>query len=416
MLPKHLQKILKTLLPHCARVVLQGRNPYDSLEREKNYVFHLYDQLAPYTRAEYLLYRYNDRVQSPLQPLMNNLGASHYELFETDTGKYAQYEKALALAFTHFRLHGRFFPDSQPPVAVPADVIMESEHEISILVVGAGRGPLVKAAFAAAKKTGSKIRVVAMEKNPNAIVALANLKWTEEWGNALEVIRSDIREWDTRERFEIVLSELLGSFGDNELCPECLDGAQRLIKQPGGVFIPYKYASYLRPCEAEKVWTQAKAEGECEVPQVVRLHSAAYLGSPQRVFEFSHPRPAPEQPNNCYARVLFSPTARLSVVHGLAGYFDGTLYQDIHTGNLPSECEVTQRSPEMHTWFPMFLPLVSPVLVAAGEKVEAQVWRCVDSTHVWYEWAIQTESGSEGSCRTALIHNLGGKAYSMGLH
>ena len=26
------------------------------------------------------------------------------------------------------------------------------------------------------------------------------------------------------------MSELLGSFGDNELSPECLDGAQRFLK------------------------------------------------------------------------------------------------------------------------------------------------------------------------------------------
>lgn len=32
-------------------------------------------------------------------------------------------------------------------------------------------------------------------------------------------------------------SELLGSFGDNELSPECLDGAQRFLKE-GGISIP----------------------------------------------------------------------------------------------------------------------------------------------------------------------------------
>lgn len=29
------------------------------------------------------------------------------------------------------------------------------------------------------------------------------------------------------------VSELLGSFGDNELSPECLDGAQRFLKKDG---------------------------------------------------------------------------------------------------------------------------------------------------------------------------------------
>lgn len=34
---------------------------------------------------------------------------------------------------------------------------------------------------------------------------------------------------------DIMVSELLGSFGDNELSPECLDGAQRCMKQDGSM-------------------------------------------------------------------------------------------------------------------------------------------------------------------------------------
>lgn len=39
------------------------------------------------------------------------------------------------------------------------------------------------------------------------------------------------------------MSELLGSFGDNELSPECLDGAQRFLK-PDGISIPSSYALF----------------------------------------------------------------------------------------------------------------------------------------------------------------------------
>lgn len=38
----------------------------------------------------------------------------------------------------------------------------------------------------------------------------------------------------------VQVSELLGSFGDNELSPECLDGAQRFLK-PDGISIPSSY-------------------------------------------------------------------------------------------------------------------------------------------------------------------------------
>ena len=40
------------------------------------------------------------------------------------------------------------------------------------MVVGAGRGPLVKAALQAAKDTQRKVKLFAIEKNPNAINTL----------------------------------------------------------------------------------------------------------------------------------------------------------------------------------------------------------------------------------------------------
>lgn len=50
------------------------------------------------------------------------------------------------------------------------------------------------------------------------------------WGEQVEVVFQDMREWEAPEKADILVSELLGSFGDNELSPECLDGAQRFLK------------------------------------------------------------------------------------------------------------------------------------------------------------------------------------------
>ena len=41
----------------------------------------------------------------------------------------------------------------------------------------------------------------------------------------------DMRTLVLPELADIVVSELLGSFGDNELSPECLDGAMRFLKR-----------------------------------------------------------------------------------------------------------------------------------------------------------------------------------------
>ena len=52
----------------------------------------------------------------------------------------------------------------------------------------------------------------------------------EMWGSIVEVVSCDMRQWDAPQKADIIISELLGSFGDNELCPECLDGAQKFLK------------------------------------------------------------------------------------------------------------------------------------------------------------------------------------------
>lgn len=108
-----------------------------------------------------------------------------------------------------------------------------------VMVVGAGRGPLVRRVRSAAGRAGIDIDVYAVEKNPNAVVTLQNAKITENWSN-VTIVAGDMRAWESPVLADILVSELLGSFGDNELSPECLDGAQKYLR-PGGISIPCKY-------------------------------------------------------------------------------------------------------------------------------------------------------------------------------
>lgn len=52
-----------------------------------------------------------------------------------------------------------------------------------------------------------------------------------EWHDKVEIFYGDMRNIDLPEQADIMISELLGSFGDNELSPECLDGAMRSLKR-----------------------------------------------------------------------------------------------------------------------------------------------------------------------------------------
>lgn len=72
-------------------------------------------------------------------------------------------------------------------------VIGKTFHRVKISgrgsqVVGAGRGPLVRASLKAAAETGRRIRVFAVEKNPNAVVTLQNLVASEGCACLLDLL------------------------------------------------------------------------------------------------------------------------------------------------------------------------------------------------------------------------------------
>lgn len=203
-----------------------------------DYIRHLHSQMPRLSEKEEFESPYYDYLQAPLQPLMDNLESQTYETFERDPVKYALYEEAILQAL-------------QDRAGAPT----------VLMVVGAGRGPLVKASLRAGKEAGydsKNLTIYAVEKNPNAIVTyecssrtdthlslmpffyvvvvvvvvgrrrLLNLK-RDEWGDQVMVIDHDMRTWQAPQKADILVSELLGSFGDNELSPECLDGAQRFL-------------------------------------------------------------------------------------------------------------------------------------------------------------------------------------------
>lgn len=108
---------------------------------------------------------------------------------------------------------------------------------------GAGRGPLIRRALAAAKQANANVHVVALDKNPNAIVTLRNMIVDEGLADRVTLIAGDMRKIENGQlQGDILMSELLGSFGDNELSPECLIPTEKYIK-PGGIYLPWSYTN-----------------------------------------------------------------------------------------------------------------------------------------------------------------------------
>ncbi|XP_041376377.1 protein arginine N-methyltransferase 5-like isoform X2 [Gigantopelta aegis] len=263
-LSKGHQSFIRQLFKLDVQLVLSGvdRHTDKGVRAYQQYLDHMWQSQSPPDKITQFARGYEDYLQSPLQPLMDNLESQTYEIFEKDPVKYSQYQKAI-----YFALLDKIKPEEK------------DTKDLIVMVVGAGRGPLVRAALVAAQQADRTIRkLYAVEKNPNAVVTLENLK-DEMWGDQVEIVSCDMRLWDAPEKTDILISELLGSFGDNELSPECLDGAQRFLKDDG-INIPCEYTSYLAPIQSVKLYNEVRAcktdkdkgpEAPFEMPYVVRL-------------------------------------------------------------------------------------------------------------------------------------------------
>uniref|UniRef100_A0A8C1IZF1 Protein arginine N-methyltransferase 5 n=2 Tax=Cyprinus carpio TaxID=7962 RepID=A0A8C1IZF1_CYPCA len=369
-LSKAHQRVIFRLFKLEAQFIFTGANRHSEkdLRSYLQYLEYL-NQNRPQPNAYELFAKgYEDYLQSPLQPLMDNLESQTYEVFEKDPIKYSQYQQAV------YRCLLDRVPEDQ----------METNVQV-LMVLGAGRGPLVNASLRAAKQAKRKLRVYAVEKNPNAVVTLENWKF-EEWGDQVTVVSCDMREWTAPEKADIIVSELLGSFGDNELSPECLDGAQHFLKDDG-ISIPCSYTSFLAPLSSSKLYNEVRGcrerdkDPEChfETPYVVRLHNFHQLADPKPCFTFVHP--TSDMNNNRYQCLRFLIGCN-SVLHGFAGYFEATLYKDVTLSIKPET-----HSPGMFSWFPILFPLKQPIPLSSGDNVSVRFWRCNNGKKVWYEWS-----------------------------
>ncbi|KAJ9525988.1 hypothetical protein QJQ45_009372 [Haematococcus lacustris] len=265
---------------------------------------------------------------------------------------------------------------AQPTGAASSPQHGQSGRPVVVMVVGAGRGPLVAAAMRAAARAGAPLRVYAVEKNPFAVVHIQEMLRREGWQQQVEIVSADMRQWQAPEAADILVSELLGSFGDNELSPECLDGAQRFLAPGTGISIPASYTSFWAPITSTKLWHDVRAfkdREHFETPFVVKLHRHHVLAPPQPVFTFSHPNLDSPINNTRFRSFAFSRPleAGSAVCHGFAGYFECELYGGVQLSTRPAS-----HTPNMASWFPIFFPLAEPVYAPAGRDIECQLWRC----------------------------------------
>ncbi|CCM04304.1 uncharacterized protein FIBRA_06475 [Fibroporia radiculosa] len=327
---------------------------------------------------------YHDFLQAPLQPLMDNLPSVTYQTFEQDPVKYRQYEEAVYLSLL-----------DRP-----------QEERLVLCVAGAGRGPLVARCLSALARSNRNGVVYVLEKNPNAYVTLQQ-RQQSEWGDKVQLVFGDMRTSQVPEKVDILVSELLGSFGDNELSPECLDGAMRFLK-PEGISIPSSYTAHIAPLSSSRLLNETRAMKDlkiCETPHVVMFRAINILSDDggglsgncgpkvQECWEFEHPRreavldeqglPPTNSHNARSAKMIFN-IPHAGSLHGLAGYFEAVLYRNIGLSIHPDRMQYISK--DMLSWFPLFFPFKEPLYLPGNSELHVYIWRLTNQRQVWYEW------------------------------
>ncbi|XP_039286145.1 protein arginine N-methyltransferase 5 [Nilaparvata lugens] len=395
-LTRHHQAFVHAVATHCHEVnyVVTGACRHKNIDLYLRYIQFLVEQRKA-LNDPYAAYSegYEDFLQYPLQPLADNLESQTYEVFEKDPIKYNKYQEAIYHAL------------------MDRVSFEEKDHNVQIvMVVGAGRGPLVSATLNAARLAKRLVKVYAVEKNPNAILTLES-RLEEEWrGLPVIVVSSDMRDFRpaASDMADIVVSELLGSFGDNELSPECLDGVTHLMKEDA-ISIPASYTSYLGPTQSMKLHCEVRSykdrldkSNPFEMPYVVHQKNCFAIDQPKDLFTFYHPSTEKDPDNTRYAALEFDVKIPC-VLHGFSGYFTTVLYRDIILSIHPDT-----HSPGMFSWFPIFFPIQDPIQLKAGDRLQVNFWRLVDKEKVWYEWAVTKPTTNPN-------HNTNGRSYSIKL-
>uniref|UniRef100_A0A0N4ZUI5 Protein arginine N-methyltransferase n=1 Tax=Parastrongyloides trichosuri TaxID=131310 RepID=A0A0N4ZUI5_PARTI len=400
----------------------------------------------------------NFMLQNPLQPCADNLTSGIYHAFESDTVKYKKYALAIYYALKKCITDQLLEHISNSVIPKELDYVF-----VEIALLGAGRGQLLTSILWAYKKLTSE----APEKNISIVVhvveknnlALLDCRKVYEYieGFTIKPVNIDMGEWgrqirDTKSRLpDIIVSELLGSFGCNELSPDLLYEVEALVYHPKQIWIPKIVESYLQPVtnipalqflvdeavfhgefyggqgrhnsrryyKFDDIYAKAKPISPCTDRVYIAQPSPVYkIDNPKYCFTYLHPQYDklininPEDLSGC-AKITFKARSTCDIT-GFQGYFVATLYEEEGKAVILSSCpHVNKLEAEKYnfeclstSWFPAFFPLRNAKRLEEDEEFSFEIFRKTDPGGVWYEWRFLRNDGTADE-----LQNENGKEY-----
>jgi protein arginine N-methyltransferase 1 len=267
----------------------------------------------------------------------------------------------------------------------PGDVVVD---------LGAGSGILSVLACRAGAR-----RVYAIEDTDAVSIARALIP-TTPFRDRIEIVHAKSFDVTTAERADVLVADVHSTFGLQEQgLAAMLDARDRLLK-PGGRLVPASMQLCVAPAEAADlygarvdVWRRMVHEVNLEPVRALAVNAL-------------HPaRLAPEQLLAAPAAVCVVDfgaatglhlhgragltVARGGTMHGVCGGLMTTLADGVHLGNLPGDQGTSNFA---HA----FLPLESPVTVAAGDRVDIQI-DTYDGDEL--RWIVTITAAASGATR-----------------
>lgn len=314
----------------------------------------------------------HDMLIDPLQPLTQDLTLGIYHQFEKDENKYNQYAAAMELAM--------------------AD--LATLPQVVVLFVGPGQGKLIDKFFCL-EWDPQKVSIYAYEKNSKCMETLKR-KNKDVWNGKVHLFQGDIRDVELPYS-HLVVSELLGSFGDNELCPEIL---ARFNEKRPLIMIPSSYTSFLQPVYSKVLASLGDVGSplpkDIQRPYLCKVVDYYDIDEFQEVWEYEHPDTSNSSTLRSHSLKFLSLID--CSINGFYGYFTSNLYGHINITLVGSHSQEICDS-----WYPILFP-VREVQISSSSEMEFSISRKVDDEKVWYEWDFQQEK-----------YNTNGAYYHIGL-
>jgi len=292
---------------------------------------------------------------------------------------------------------------------------------IKVLVVGAGRGRLALFALDAIREAGRKGEVHVIDASPRAIDFLRS-RFKEE------IRHGDMAVHDAwivspapenplpctleglENAFNIIVSEVFGSFGDNEFLPEIVSTAGKRWGARGHAMIPQSWTTYVAPIQSSSIAARHLKQiphvmgvpDDCVFLSVPQIAYTSVTSTDQRLFEadlcFECSRESQWRPSTSETkRQKKVDNESLVVVNGFIGFFSAELWKGI---SIDTRMGYDFERNTFH-WEAFFFPVLSTPLQVTGplhfSLRRRPVVACKDASGkgaerlgLCYEWSCHT--------------------------